>query len=118
MNGAAGREHRLGQLLGMTVETVDGRHLGRIQDVRFVTEDDDPSDPLTIVGIIVGQRNTGALLGYDRNTTRGPWPLRALVRWLHRNAAYVEWDDIVDVGWQRGVVRVRDRDYRPLLHGS
>jgi hypothetical protein len=31
------------------------------------------------------------------NETRGPWLIRAVVRWQHRNAVYIPWNDIITI---------------------
>jgi hypothetical protein len=105
--------HRLGDLLHMPVEDHAGQSAGHVGDVRFERRDDNQHG-YRLAGIIVAQRGTGSLLGYDRNRTHGPWVLRRFVRWLHRHAFYVEWDDIDAIDWNEGVVRVKPGDFERL----
>lgn len=105
--------HRLGELLGMSVVHADGSTAGRVQDVRFQREQDG-RERLVAAGVVVAQRATGSLLGYDRDRTRGPWPIRAFIRWLHRDALYVPWDDIAEIDWDNEVVHVQEGEFERL----
>lgn len=107
------QRHRLGALLNMTVQDHTGHPAGHVGDVRFERQGDNEHG-YQLAGIIVAQRGTGSLLGYDRNRTHGPWPLRTFVRWLHRHAFYVEWPDIESIDWDTGVVRVKPGDFEKL----
>jgi hypothetical protein len=36
----------------------------------------------------------------------GPWLVNRVVRWLHRHSAYTELDDLEELDWDAGVIRV------------
>jgi hypothetical protein len=97
----AGRVLRLNDLLGLPVESPGGRTLGHVNDVRLR-----PSQAvrglrseLVIDGLIIADRHAGSLLGYDRRAEQGPWLVRRVVRYLHRNAGYARWDAVREVTW-------------------
>jgi hypothetical protein len=60
---------------------------------------------LRIDGLVVSPPRSGSYLGYDRGTVRGPWLVSAIVRWLHRDARYVPWEDVES--WEPGDVSLR-----------
>ncbi len=60
-----------------------------------------------VSGLVVSPRRTGSYLGYDRGTVHGPWLVERTVRWLHRHARYVPWEDVETCGDHRVRVRVR-----------
>jgi len=43
--------------------------------------------------LIVSRTHVGSLLGYERRQQQGPWLIKVLVRWLHRQAFIIDWDD-------------------------
>ena len=93
---------RLGELLQMEVEGPDGADLGGLIDVRVENHRREPGDRLLVVGLLVGRGGPGSTLGYDRRSEQGPWLVNRIVRWLHRHAGYVEWDDVQEVDWGAG----------------
>jgi hypothetical protein len=110
--------HRISDLLGCTVASVDNEELGVVKDVRLA-----PTAAvvgihaeLAVAGVVVGKRYTGAWLGYDRQATQGPWLVRTVVRWLHRDSGYVPWSAISDVDWSRSVVYSARHELEPLSH--
>jgi hypothetical protein len=88
---------RLSELLHSDVVTTDGQALGRIKDAKLVQ--DGPlvgafGASLRVEGFCVGGGALGIRLGFDRDSVRGPWPLKALFMWLQRRAAYFTWDQV------------------------
>jgi sporulation protein YlmC with PRC-barrel domain len=98
---------RASDLLGARVVDADGTTLGYVSELRCSL--DGPSDgPLAaprLRGLAVSPRRAGASLGYQQEDMRGPWPLRVVLRRLHRAAREVDWDRVAEVG--QGVVRLR-----------
>jgi sporulation protein YlmC with PRC-barrel domain len=100
------RGRRLNDLLQMHVQDLDGRRLGRPLDVRLARETTEPAGRIRVRGLVVGRGRPGSYLGYDRRPGQGPWLVRVLVRWLHRHSAYVALDDLDELDWDAGVIRV------------
>src|SRR4051794_29122824 len=44
----------------------------------------------------------------------GPWLLRVIVRALHRHTGYVTWDDVEQIDWDAGTLRLRVTALRRL----
>jgi len=95
---------RLGALLQMEVRGPERTRLGGIIDVRLENNRREPGDRLLVVGLVVGRGGPGSLLGYDRRGDQGPWLVNRVVRWLHRHAGVVDWDDVVEIDWDGGVI--------------
>lgn len=104
--------HRLGDLLGMSVAYAGGGHAGYVNDVRLERRPDDSR--LVAVGIVVGGRHPGSLLGYDRRSEQGPVLVRWVVRWIHRHAGYVPWESVIKIDWSGRCVRLRTERLEPL----
>ncbi len=100
------RGRRLGDLLRMPVQDLEGRRLGRVLDVRLDRGRDAGDDRLRVRGLVVGHGRPGSYLGYDRRPDMGPWLVRAVVRWLHRHSAYAPLDVLDALDWEAGVIRV------------
>jgi hypothetical protein len=47
-----------------------------------------------VSALLVSRRHTGSLLGYDRRAQQGPWLLRTIVQYLHRDAILVPWENV------------------------
>jgi hypothetical protein len=106
---------RVSDLVRRSVVDTSGRRLGRVRDLHVVQ--DGPvrgtgQAAWRVHGLVAGRTAFATLLGYERRegidearTTRGPLPVRAFVRWLHRNAVYVAWGDIVEITDERILVR-------------
>jgi hypothetical protein len=85
---------RAGDLIGRPVRDAAGRDLGAIREIRAeATPGADGLPELVVRGVIVG-RTRVRLFGYQRHDQRGPKPLVALIRRLHRHTRYVEWADV------------------------
>lgn len=89
----------------------EGAYVGDVSDIRMAQ--DGPvlgtwGAAFRVTGLVVSPRNAGSFLGYERSSVSGPWLVETVVRWLHRNARFVPWEDVA--GIEDGVVRVR----RPL----
>jgi hypothetical protein len=85
-------------LIGLDVVDSGGRHLGVVTDLRCVQD-----GPLRgsmaaprLDALVVSRRHTGSMLGYDRREQQGPWLVRAVVRWLHRDLAVIPWSAVAD----------------------
>lgn len=98
-------EHRISDLLGMTVSGPGGR-LGRVLDVRLEPTRH-PRRRLRVVGLLVGRGRPGTLLGYDRREEQGPWLLARVVRTMHRHSVTVGADEIEAIDWDDDVREVR-----------
>jgi sporulation protein YlmC with PRC-barrel domain len=99
---------RASDLIDARVVDADGRSLGSVSDVRLTP--DGPTrgafgPTLRIKGLVVSDRRLGGFLGYDRGGVRGPWLVAKVVRWLHRDAVLVPWDDVASYEHGRVVVR-------------
>lgn len=107
---------RAGELLGRPVRDGTGRRIGAIREIRTVaTPGADGIPQLVVRGLVVG-RTRVRLFGYQRHDQRGPVPLVALVRWLHRHSRYVEWAD-VDLSGPEVLVRRPYAELAPLTRG-
>jgi len=83
----AGEAVRASAILGRRAYGPDGDDLGRVADL--VVED------LTVVAAIVTKGPWGRLLGYERESARGPWLLEVLARAvLRRESRRVAWEDL------------------------
>ncbi|HJQ01838.1 MAG TPA: hypothetical protein VJ851_09570 [Jatrophihabitans sp.] len=99
---------RASELIGRPVVDPAGRPLGIVIDLRCVQD-----GPLRgnmaaprVNQLVVSPRRAGSMLGYHRPEQRGPWLIRAVVRWLHRNLRMIDWDD-VEIDWNSGPIRLR-----------
>jgi len=108
------RARHLNQLLQMSVQDLDGRRLGRVMDVRLDRERSDPGERIKVIGLVVGRQRPGSYFGYDRRPDMGPWLVRSVIRRLHRHSAYVDLDDIEELDWDPGVIRVDPARLQPL----
>ncbi|WP_329056171.1 hypothetical protein OG738_21415 [Amycolatopsis sp. NBC_01488] len=101
---------RAGDLIGRPARDATGRDLGAVRGIRAeATPDSNGLPELVVRGVVVG-RSRVRLFGLQRHDQRGPAPLVALIRWLHRHSRYVDWEDIDLSGPE---VRVR-RPYAEL----
>ena len=107
------RGRSLNQLLQMPVQDPAGRRLGRVLDVRLERETTEPGQRIRVIGLVVGRGRPGSYFGYDRRPTMGPWLVRVVVRWLHRHSAYVDLEDLAEMDWTAGVVRVDPTRMQP-----
>lgn len=104
--------HRVGDLLGMPVRgwaaSPSWRAQPRVLDARL---DADPGGAGThrVAALVVGKGRPGSLLGYERRDAGGPWVVRSVVRWLHRDSRLVRLGDDVEIDWEEGEVRIGER---------
>jgi sporulation protein YlmC with PRC-barrel domain len=78
---------RASDLLGCEVYDHTGTPLGRVADLVV--------DGTRVVAVEVTKGIWGRLLGYERDSAHGPWPLEALARAvLRRNSRRVDWDQV------------------------
>ena len=110
------RTRRVSALMGCRVVTANGQVVGVVKDVRLAPTRvvSGLSAELTVIGLVVSKRHTGALLGYDRRQSQGPWMVRVAVRWLHRDSGYLPWDSVEHMDWRRRVVQVAGDNLEPL----
>ncbi|MEV4759240.1 hypothetical protein AB0J86_29655 [Micromonospora sp. NPDC049559] len=88
----AGRPLRASDLLGRAARDAEGRHLGRVVDLR--AEPGDDGRPY-VNAVVVVRGPWGRLLGYEREQVRGPWLLEILARAvLRRSTRTVPWRDL------------------------
>jgi hypothetical protein len=97
---------RLSNLLGVRVQDARGDERV-VTDVRMVQ--DGPilgsfGAALRVDGLVVNRHRFGAHLGIDRAGVRGPGLVKALFRYLQRDAGYVTWDRIRSI--EQGVIRI------------
>ncbi len=100
------RARRLNDLLQMPVQDPGGVALGRVLDVRLERETTEPGNRIRVRGLVVGRGRPGSYLGYDRQPDMGPWLVNRIVRRLHRHSAYVALDDLEELDWEAGLIRV------------
>jgi sporulation protein YlmC with PRC-barrel domain len=110
-------EHRLSELIGMSVEDAGGTSLGRVTDVRLAPTASvvGGSAELVVEELLVARRFTGSLLGYDRRKDQGPWLVRSVVQRLHRSSCRVPWSAVSEVDWAHSRLSVSAGACRPLL---
>lgn len=92
---------RASDLVARPVRDERGAGLGYVSDVRLVQ--DGPvlgtwGAAFRVSGLVVTPRRAGGYLGYERGSLRGPWLVRRAVRWLHRDAVFVPWERVREVG--------------------
>jgi hypothetical protein len=87
---------RASDLVGLEVLDRAGRPIGVVTDLRCVQ--DGPRRGVLaaprVDALVISRRHTGSLLGYDRREQQGPWLVRAVVRWLHRDLAVIPWSAV------------------------
>jgi PRC-barrel domain len=83
-------------LIGRPVVDSTGRRVGVVTELRCVQD-----GPLRgamaaprVHQVIVSSRRVGFRLGYHRQEQQGPWLIRLVVGWLHRNLTVVPWESI------------------------
>ncbi|SFW85927.1 hypothetical protein [Amycolatopsis australiensis] len=85
---------RAGELIGRPVRDATGRRIGAVREIRTESTPRGDGMPELVVRGVVVARTRVRLFGYQRHDQRGPGPLVALIRWLHRHTRYVEWADV------------------------
>src|SRR3954469_15198595 len=108
------RARRLNDLLQMPVQGQDGVSIGRVLDVRLEHETVEPGDRIRVIGLVVGRGRPGSYFGYDRRPDMGPWLVNRIVRRLHRHSGFIALDDLDELDWDAGVVRVDPARLQPL----
>lgn len=97
---------RASELIGRPVLDGSGRRIGLVTDLRCVREPA-PNGQwglLRLDALVIGRRQAGARLGYDRHQ-RAPALVRGLARRIHGRATVVPWS-AVDT-WDTTAVRLR-----------
>jgi hypothetical protein len=102
--GAATSRHRMSALLGSRVLLPDGGDAGFVTEIRLAGGPGLHS--YVVEGLIVGPRVQGSMLGYDRRQVLGPWLVRAIVRLVNRDLAYVPWASVRRIDWDERIVAV------------
>ncbi|WP_264794843.1 hypothetical protein [Arthrobacter mangrovi] len=54
-------------------------------------------------------------MGNERSRVTAPWPLAQLLRWRHRGAFLVAWEDVERIDRRRVVLRPGFRRRSPML---
>jgi sporulation protein YlmC with PRC-barrel domain len=96
--------HRASDLLGRRVSGARGEHRGHVSDLRlrthFVARGPNwHTAGMTVTDLILNQKATATLLGYERRNDQGPWVLRAALRTFRPTiAGTIPWRD-ADVDW-------------------
>ena len=113
---------RLSDLLERDVVDGDGRSWGRVRDAHLVQDGPLLASGLAafrLHGLVAGTTAIGTALGYASRVgsgaddeTRGPWPIRAVVRWLHRDAVYIPWSAVQRVEPDRVIVAAPPGGFR------
>jgi hypothetical protein len=91
-------------LLGSRVLLPSGGHAGFVTEIRLAGGPGLHS--YVVEALIVGPRVQGSMLGYDRRQVLGPWLVRAIVRLLNRDLAYVPWASVRRIDWDDRIVAV------------
>jgi hypothetical protein len=92
---------RMGELVGRTVLSADGRTVGVVSDVRLVQDGPilaNGAAALRVDALVVGRRGLAVRLGYVRGGVRGPWLLRSVSRAIEGRARFVRWADVAGAG--------------------
>jgi len=95
--------HRMGELLGMRIETKHPELRGKVLDVRLEAT---RKNRWVMRQLVIGPGRPGSLLGYDRGDFNGPWMVQSLVERLHRHIRLIDCDAVDDIDWDAGVVRI------------
>lgn len=108
---------RTSDLLGAAVRDADGVEVGHVSDLRMTQ--DGPvlgtwGAAFRVTGLVVSPNHTGSFLGYERGTVHGPWLVEKVVRWLHRHAVYVPWEDVESYDARTVRVARRRRELPPV----
>jgi hypothetical protein len=108
---------RASDLLESRVFDAERNDLGQVHDIRMVREG--PVQGVfgpgyVVKALIVGPAAVGVRLGFDRSGMKGPGWLKALFRWLHRDARLVEWSLIGRIEGKEIHLRVRTQDLPPV----
>ncbi len=95
--------------------------LGYVTDARFVLDppsSDQPMPTARLHGLLVSPHARSSTLGFERIEVKSPWPIAAAVRWRHRGAFLVAWDDVAQLNSHRVQLRSNFTRRSPLLHQS
>lgn len=100
------RFRRMGELVGMRVESGHPELRGKVLDVRL----EPVGGRFLLRHFIVGPGRPGSLLGYERNDFNGPWLVASVVEHLHRHLRLASCEGVEDsdIDWDAGVVRLGD----------
>jgi hypothetical protein len=90
---------RASDVMGARVVREDGRRLGFVTGLRCTL--DGPSSGAVpaprLQELVVTRRRTGAWLGYQQETQRGPWLIRVALTALHPRTQVIAWSEVVDL---------------------
>ena len=107
---------RLNELLGRSVLDRHGERIGGVADVRLVQDGPLPAGgsqaALRVDGLIVVERRTTRLFGYERHV--GPALLRALVHGRLGEVWYLPWESIARITDDAVELPVERKDLRLL----
>ncbi|ETK31758.1 hypothetical protein [Microbispora sp. ATCC PTA-5024] len=104
-----GETLRMSTLLARVVRDDSGNVVGNVVDVRLVQDGpllDGVQQAFRLAGFVVARRRAGQLFGYERAHRDGhPALVAAVVRRLHGEIRYADWDEVASLG--DGEVRLR-----------
>jgi len=106
---------RIAQLLGKEVRDRSGRSLGEVHDVRLVRDGPNLGEfraAFRVHSLVVGAVAIGSRLGLGRTDVKGPWPLKALMAWLHDDLVSIHWAELWSI--EEDAIRVGV----PVLKGT
>jgi sporulation protein YlmC with PRC-barrel domain len=107
----------MSDLVGATVRDPSGQVVGTVSDVRLVQDGPRLGDwgrALRIQGLVISPRHRGGWLGYERDRARGPWLIRALSQWLHKDSVFASWADVASVQHRQVELRSPSRELPPV----
>src|SRR5690349_3142416 len=89
---------RASDLIGCRVVTTSGEDLGKVLGIRCVQ--DGPirggNAMFRVNSLLVHRRALGAFLGYQLREQAGPHAIGWFFRYIHRDARFLDWDDVVE----------------------
>jgi hypothetical protein len=90
---------RAAELLGCDVYDHDGRHLGRVHDLRFEKRPSAAGSGTwyRLTGFECGTAPLGHRLGYGRAAMKGPWLFKVIFGVLSRRSVVIDWSDVARV---------------------
>jgi len=109
---------QLSDILGLDALDQSATRIGTVVDVRVVVDGDVDAGPdmPRLFGLVVSPRTRSSYLGYERSEARRPAVLAALLRWRHRGAFLVLWEDVARI--DADCIRLREgfSRYSSTLH--
>ncbi|GAB20334.1 hypothetical protein GOEFS_110_00630 [Gordonia effusa NBRC 100432] len=89
----------------------DGVAVGFVSDLRIELNDEFCAAGLPVVGVVISPRVRSTFLGYERTEMKGPWMVKQLLRFMHRDSFFVDWSDVAGVDAAARILKLRS-DFR------